>query len=191
MAPQSQPTPVPCQAYRGPAVPGRCALTPHMPPTAAAAASRTPRISSANDFQGKRSNRWPNSLFLVDASLFFRKNSLIAFLGNSPESPYNAACWRPSANAIVPKPEKFPVKFPVSREFAWRSARSALRRQPAISAFAQPPQERGNGPEIRAFRLSDSVSRSRFPDPEVEIAESLRPCPRIFPFCGDYRGRLV
>src|SRR5882757_4569186 len=28
-------------------------------------------------------------------------------------------------------------------------------------------------------------------DLEVEIAESLRPCPRIFPFCGDYRRRLV
>ena len=26
---------------------------------------------------------------------------------------------------------KFPVKFPVSREFAWRRVRSALRRQPA------------------------------------------------------------
>ena len=28
----------------------------------------------------------------------------------------------------------FPVKFPVSREFAWRQVRSALRRQPAAAA---------------------------------------------------------
>jgi hypothetical protein len=30
----------------------------------------------------------------------------------------------------APKPQKFPAKFPGSRQFAWRLVRSALRRQP-------------------------------------------------------------
>ena len=39
----------------------------------------------------------------------------------------------PSASIPPRSPEiaKFPVKFPVSREFSWRRVRSALRRQPA------------------------------------------------------------
>jgi hypothetical protein len=32
---------------------------------------------------------------------------------------------------------------------------------------------------------------SRFAEEEAEIPESLRPFPRIFPFCGDYRRRRV
>jgi len=41
------------------------------------------------------------------------------------------------------------------------------------------------------FAHSLSSLDSRFAELEVEIAESLRPCPRIFPFCGDYRRRLA
>ena len=48
---------------------------------------------------------------------------------------------------------------------------------------ARLPKKRENGPEIPAFRVFDFVSvGSRVADLEVEIAESLRPCPRIFPF---------
>jgi hypothetical protein len=35
------------------------------------------------------------------------------------------------------KNAKFPVKFPVSREFAWRRVRSALRRQPGSPALRE------------------------------------------------------
>jgi hypothetical protein len=42
-----------------------------------------------------------------------------------------------------PKIAKFPVKFPDSREFAWRRVRSALRRQPAS------PTPGGIGPDGR------------------------------------------
>jgi len=49
-------------------------------------------------------------------------------------------------------------------------------------------KKRENGPEIPAFRAFDFVSGLPVPDFEVEIAESLWTCRRIFPFCGDYRG---
>ena len=39
--------------------------------------------------------------------------------------------WNPASD---PKIAIFPVKFPVSREFAWRPVRSALRRQPGSAA---------------------------------------------------------
>src|SRR5205823_1110995 len=61
----------------------------------------------------------------------------------------------------------------------------------AVRRSARLPKERGNGPEIRAFRSFDFVSGSRFAALEAELVESLRPCPRIFPFCGDCRRRRV
>jgi hypothetical protein len=47
------------------------------------------------------------------------------------------------------------------------------------------------GRNSRLFAHSISSPDSQFAHLEVEIAESLRPCSRIFPFCGDYRQRLV
>jgi hypothetical protein len=47
------------------------------------------------------------------------------------------------------------------------------------------------GRKSRLFAYSISSPDTRFARQEVEIAESLRPCPRIFPFCGDSRRRLV
>jgi hypothetical protein len=44
------------------------------------------------------------------------------------------------------------------------------------------------GRKSRLFAHSISSPDSRFAELEVEIAESLRSCPRIFPFCGDYRA---
>jgi hypothetical protein len=58
------------------------------------------------------------------------------------------------------KNAKFPVKFPVSREFAWRRVRSALRRQPASPGhgdFALSNAE--NARQWRAFAHWRSVSR--------------------------------
>jgi hypothetical protein len=53
------------------------------------------------------------------------------------------------------------------------------------------PRTATMGRKSRLFTHSTSSPDSRFADLEVEIAESLRPCPRLFPFCGDYRRRLV
>ena len=53
------------------------------------------------------------------------------------------------------------------------------------------PGDAGMGRKSRLFAYSISSPDSQFADLGVEIAESLRPCPRIFPFCGDYRRRLV
>jgi hypothetical protein len=47
------------------------------------------------------------------------------------------------------------------------------------------------GRKSRLLTYSLSSLDFRFAELEVEIAESLLPCPRIFPFCGDYRRRLV
>jgi len=47
------------------------------------------------------------------------------------------------------------------------------------------------GRKSRLFAYSISFPNSDFADLEVEIAESLRLCLRKFPFCGDYRQRLV
>ncbi len=50
------------------------------------------------------------------------------------------------------------AKFPDNREFLWRRVRSALRRQPGIRAFPRLPKRPENRLEIRAFRVSVSVS---------------------------------
>jgi hypothetical protein len=47
------------------------------------------------------------------------------------------------------------------------------------------------GRKSRLFAYSISSPGSRVAVLGVEIAESLQPCPRIFPFCGDYRRRQV
>jgi len=47
------------------------------------------------------------------------------------------------------------------------------------------------GRKSRLFAHSLWSPDSRFTELEAEIAESLRPFPRIFPFWGDYRRRRV
>ena len=73
------------------------------------------------------------SLIPSQNSLFLRIVSLLICVGNwsrngcgSGVSCYQIAC----RNAGI---AKFPAKFPVSRELAWRQARSALRRQPPLA----------------------------------------------------------
>src|SRR4051794_40632310 len=53
------------------------------------------------------------------------------------------------------------------------------------------PGDAEMGRKSRLFAYSISSPNSEFADLEVKIAESLRPCPRKFPFCGDYRQRPV
>src|ERR1700687_2234089 len=72
-----------------------------------------------------------NSLFLVLNSLFFKIFSLLNSVGNCSRSRCSTAVTCYEIGSLCPEIAKFPVKFPVSREFQWRRVRSALRRQPA------------------------------------------------------------
>ena len=64
---------------------------------------------------------------------------------------------------------------------------------PATQPGVRPgfPREARMGRKSRLFAHSLPSLDARFPVVDVVIAESLRPCPRLFPFCGDYRQRLV
>jgi hypothetical protein len=54
---------------------------------------------------------------------------------------------------------KFPVKFPVSREFGWRRVRSALRRQPGSRRLGEnAPDSSRKACQQRAFAIRRSVS---------------------------------
>jgi hypothetical protein len=86
-----------------------------------------------------------------------RKVSLLVCLGNCARSHCSAAVSSHKIGSGSLKIAKFPVKFPVSREFAWRQVRSALRRQPGSRALRQIPKRRESGPEIRAFRVSKTL----------------------------------
>jgi hypothetical protein len=61
----------------------------------------------------------------------------------------------------------------------------------AFVRFPWLPKRREDRPEIRAFRVLVSVSVLLVQRSQGEIAESLRPCTGIFPFCGDCRQRPV
>jgi len=80
-----------------------------------------------------------------------RKFSLLIYAGNSRK----IAAAQDSAYKIDSQTlnRKIPCKIPFSREFAWRRARSALRRQPAIYAFRsfQETREWAGNPAFRAF----------------------------------------
>jgi hypothetical protein len=71
-----------------------------------------------------------NSLIPTRSSLFIEIFSLLICVGNCPGSGCSTAVSRYEIRSPSSKMRKFPVKFPVSREFARRRARSALRRQP-------------------------------------------------------------
>ena len=86
-----------------------------------------------------------NSLIPAKSSLIIEIFSLLICVGNCAKSDCGAAvsCYEigPGSREIA----KFPVKFPVSREFAWRRVRSVLPRQPT-------------SPDIRLHR---PISRER------------------------------
>jgi hypothetical protein len=70
-----------------------------------------------------------NSLIESVFSLFFEKFSLLICLGNLAKSHCSGVVSSYDISSGSLKIAEFPVKFPVSREFAWRRVRSALRRQ--------------------------------------------------------------
>ena len=89
----------------------------------------------------------------------------------------------------LPQPRKTGAAYSeVQTEFV-----SSIPAAPASHSGVRPgsPRNARMGRKSRLFAHSISSPDSQFADLEVEIAESLRPCPRIFPFCGDYRRRLV
>jgi hypothetical protein len=91
-----------------------------------------------------------NSLIQLISSLFFEKFSLLICLGNCAQSHCSAVVSSYEIGSRGLKTTKFPVKFPVSREFAWRLVRSALRRQPGSA-----PSRQGllnNGRKARQWR---------------------------------------
>src|ERR1700722_13934365 len=75
-----------------------------------------------------------NSLIPAKNSLFLEIFSLLICVGNCAKGDCSAAVSCYEIGLGSPEITKFPVKFPVSREFAWRRVRSALRRQPNSQA---------------------------------------------------------
>src|SRR5258707_991613 len=82
-----------------------------------------------------------NSLFLRNNSLILKIFSLLICVGNCARSRCRRAVSCYGIPPQTPKIAIFPVKFPVSREFAWRPVRSALRRQPGSPTFRYGPHE--------------------------------------------------
>jgi hypothetical protein len=75
-----------------------------------------------------------NSLIPPKNFLIIEIFSLLICVGNCARSDCGAAVFCYEIGLGSPEIAKFPVKFPVSREFAWRRVRSALRRQPMTPA---------------------------------------------------------
>src|SRR6266478_6287632 len=65
--------------------------------------------------------------------------SLITCVGNCARSCCSTAVSCNETGLRETKIAKFPVKFPVSREFTWRRERSTLRRQPGNVRFREFP----------------------------------------------------
>ncbi|SIO47530.1 hypothetical protein SAMN05443247_05916 [Bradyrhizobium erythrophlei] len=105
------------------------------------------RASADSDF------RRYNSLLFAKKSLYFEIFSLLICVGNCAKSGCGAAV---SCYGIGPGSLEiaiFPVKFPVSREFAWRRVRSALRRQPSTRSARDSEHIVGENPAfLGAFR---------------------------------------
>jgi hypothetical protein len=82
-----------------------------------------------------------NSLLRSKLSLILEIFSLLFCLGNCSISRCGTAISGSEMVSWSLEIAVFPVKFPVSREFAWRLVRIPLRRQPRIPAFCQASQE--------------------------------------------------
>ena len=114
-----------------------------------------------------------NSLFLLNYSLFFETFSLLIYLGNCSRSACSTAvsCFGIGPGSL--KSAKFPVKFPVSREFVWRHA---LRRQPTIFNLREFPSLHEKTPPNEGFFL-------QWPFPETGVrtfgAENSRKSPAV------------
>jgi hypothetical protein len=110
-----------------------------------------------------RNGRLNNSLMPRRNSLLIEIFSLLIWVGNFAGSGCGttASCFgiRPMSLKIA----KFPVKFPDSREFAWRPVRSTLRRQPtSLAPGENVPDISRKACQWRAFPTQLAVSRLPF-----------------------------
>jgi hypothetical protein len=94
-----------------------------------------PKASPAEGKAAIETKTTVNSLFSQIDSLFLEVFSLLTCVGNCSRSACSIETHYAETGSRSPKIAKFPVKFPVSREFAWRPVRSALRRQPGSVAI--------------------------------------------------------
>ena len=90
-----------------------------------------------------------DSLLRFRNSLFVRIVSLVVCVGNCRRSACSTEVSCSETDPHRPKTAKFPVKFPVTRETAWRQVRSALRRQG------------GSLVRTATFRLTERLSLGR------------------------------
>jgi hypothetical protein len=127
-----------------------------------------------------------NSLLPLTNSLLFEIFSLLICIGNCAKSRCGTAVSCSNIVSGSPGIAKFPVKFPVSREFAWRRVRLALRRQPSSPRLGEMPPivaERPANSGLLQFGVPSLCSRLL--RMTTEFRESLWLTPRIFPFLGD------
>ena len=88
--------------------------------------------------------------------------------------------------SLSPRISKFPVKFPVSREFAWRRAIQHCVASQAVRSLGKSPRMVGEMPaNSRLFQFNGRSPPSRIRERRGEIDRSLRPQAEIFPFLGD------
>ena len=127
-----------------------------------------------------------NTLLSRRNSLILEIFSLLICLGNCSGKCCSAAVSCSGISCRSPEIAKFPVKFPVSREFAWRRVRSALPRQPASLATGDLTLSNlRNARQWRAFANCGRSLDAEFGQSRSEIADSLRRILEIFPFSGD------
>src|SRR5271169_6315984 len=119
--------------------------------------------------------RLPRSLLLLKNSLLFEIFSLLIFIGNCLKSGCSTVGSCSEIRSQRPETAKFPLKFPVSREFAWRLVRIPLRRQPASPEVGEPARDSWRkARQWRAFAIRLAVSR-------LPILGNTRPIRRASP----------
>jgi hypothetical protein len=109
-----------------------------------------------------RNGRLLKSLLRPENSQFFKLFSLLNCVGKDSKSGCCAGLFGTAIVSRSPEIAKFPVKFPVSREFARRLVRIPLRRQPTSPALKETvPNSRRNARQWRAFSIQRAVSSQR------------------------------
>ena len=102
-----------------------------------------------------------NSLIQLISSLFLEKPSLLICSGNCARGHCSAAVSSHEIGSGSFKIAKFPVKFPVSREFTWRQVQSALPRQPTSRGWSRITSPLAQDHQFRSPTLSDGCRFSK------------------------------
>jgi hypothetical protein len=88
---------------------------------------------------------------------FAHVKRLLICVGNCAKSDCGAAVSCYEIGLGSPEIAKFPVKFPDSREFAWRRVRSALGRQPGILVLREFSSSDEKGLPTGAFLIANCL----------------------------------